>query len=121
MLLRVVPVRCDEHNMKPFCQYLRRRAELLPRLTAALKEHQVLLVFRSVFPNDHTVLLPAFRLILSNTLAALPAVPGIGLMTDEVEVAELSTPAQGLGTDKICKGQITVVDDIRLAAHGAQF
>jgi hypothetical protein len=42
-------------------------------------------------------------------------------MTDEVEVAELSTPAQGLGTDEVCVGQIPVVDDIRLAAHGAQF
>jgi hypothetical protein len=59
--------------------------------------------------------------VLSNTLAALPAVPGVGLVPNEAEVAELAAPAQGLGTDEVCVGQIPVVDYIRLAAHGAQF
>jgi hypothetical protein len=49
--------------------------------------------------------------VLSNTLAALPAVPGIGLMTGKVEVAELSALAQRFGADKICIGQIPVVNE----------
>ena len=55
-----------------------------------------------------------------DAVAAVPAVSGVGLVPNEAEVAELPAPAQGLSTDEIRVGQIPVVDDIRLAAHGAQ-
>jgi len=61
--------------------------------------------------------LPKYR--LSDALASLPAVTGVGLMTDKEEVTAIPALAERLGALEICKRQGTVVDNIGMAAHCA--
>lgn len=49
---------------------------------------------------------------LSDTSAALPAVPGVGLVPNKAEVAESAPLTQGLGSDIPRIWQVPVVDDI---------
>ena len=41
-------------------------------------------------------------------------------MADESEIAQLAALAERLCADKISIGQVSVIDDIRVAAHGAE-
>ena len=41
-------------------------------------------------------------------------------MVDESEIAHITALAQCPGADKISIGQVAVIDDIRVAAHGAE-
>ena len=49
---------------------------------------------------------------LSYTLAALPAVPGVGFVPNKAEIAEFPAPTQGLGANEIRVGQIPIVDNV---------
>ena len=41
-------------------------------------------------------------------------------MANEIEVAEISALAEGLGTDEVGVGQVAVIDDVAVAEHGTE-